>query len=172
MHCSSFILPPCKTQQRSKSCPCTISDWVRLSHLIVGAYERGYSRYISRGPGEPRRVCESLMDPIAYAIDVLFWYFHFLVYIQHSWGPNAVLFRLAKFLLEALLIVLCRSVQLFKTAISSNCAPLLADLFLYSYESEFLQKLVKDKKIHEARAFNFTFRYIDDVLSINNSRFA
>ena len=55
---------------------------------------------------------------------------------------------------------------------STNCAPLLADLFLYSYESEFLQKLVKDKKIHEARAFNFTYRYIDDVLSINNSRFA
>ena len=49
---------------------------------------------------------------------------------------------------------------------------ILADLFLYSYESEFLQKLVKDKKIHEARAFNFTYRYIDDVLSINNSRFA
>ena len=48
----------------------------------------------------------------------------------------------------------------------------LADLFLYSYESEFLQKLVKDKKIHEARAFNFKYRYIDDVLSINNSRFA
>ena len=34
------------------------------------------------------------------------------------------------------------------------------------------QKLVKDKKINEARAFNFTYRYIDDVLSINNSRFA
>ena len=43
----------------------------------------------------------------------------------------------------------------------TNCAPLLADLYLYSYESEFLQKLVKDKKIHEARAFNFTYRYID-----------
>jgi hypothetical protein len=38
----------------------------------------------------------------------------------------------------------------------TNCAPLLADLFSYSYESEFLQKLVKDKKIHEARAFNLT----------------
>jgi hypothetical protein len=48
----------------------------------------------------------------------------------------------------------------------TNCAPLLADLFLYSYESDFLQKLVKDKKIHEARAFNFTYRYIDDVLKI------
>jgi hypothetical protein len=41
----------------------------------------------------------------------------------------------------------------------TNCAPLLDDLFLYSYESEFVQKLVKDKKIHEARAFNFTYRY-------------
>jgi hypothetical protein len=29
----------------------------------------------------------------------------------------------------------------------TNCAPLLVDLFLYSYESEFLQKLVKNKKI-------------------------
>jgi chromosomal replication initiation ATPase DnaA len=44
--------------------------------------------------------------------------------------------------------------------------------YLYSYESEFLQKLVKDKKIREARAFKFTYRYIDDVLSINNFRFA
>jgi hypothetical protein len=57
-------------------------------------------------------------------------------------------------------------------SMGTNCAPLLTDLFLYSYESEFLQKLLKDKKIHEARAFNFTYRYIDDVLSINNSRFA
>jgi hypothetical protein len=33
-------------------------------------------------------------------------------------------------------------------------------------------KACKRKKIHEAKAFNFTYRYIDDVLSINNSRFA
>jgi hypothetical protein len=45
-------------------------------------------------------------------------------------------------------------------------------IFILIYASEFLQKLVIDKKIHEARAFNFTYRYIDDVLSINNSRFA
>jgi hypothetical protein len=42
----------------------------------------------------------------------------------------------------------------------TNCAPLLADLFLYSYESEFLQKLVNYKKIHEARAFNLEIRII------------
>ena len=52
----------------------------------------------------------------------------------------------------------------------TNCAPLLADLFLYSYE--FLQKRVKDKKMCEARTFNFTYRYIDDILFINDSRFA
>ena len=54
----------------------------------------------------------------------------------------------------------------------TNCAPLLADLFLYSYETEFLQNLVKNKKIKDARSFNFTYRYIDDVLSINNPSFA
>jgi hypothetical protein len=62
--------------------------------------------------------------------------------------------------------------QVVGIPMGTNCAPILTDLFLYSYESEFLQKPVKDKKIHEARAFNFTYRYIDDVLSINNSRFA
>jgi hypothetical protein len=55
----------------------------------------------------------------------------------------------------------------------TNCAPLLADLFLYSYEAEFMQNLQKskctDKKL--VRSFNFTYRYIDDVLAINNSKF-
>ena len=44
----------------------------------------------------------------------------------------------------------------------TNCAPLLADLFLYPYEADFIQGL--------ARSFHFTFRYINDVLSLNNSR--
>ena len=47
--------------------------------------------------------------------------------------------------------------QVVGIPMGTNCAPLLVDLFLYSYESEFLQKLVKDKKIREARAFNFTY---------------
>ena len=53
----------------------------------------------------------------------------------------------------------------------TNCAPLLADLFLYSYEADFIQGLLmkNDKKL--TRSFNFTLRYIDDVLSLNNSRF-
>ena len=54
----------------------------------------------------------------------------------------------------------------------TNCAPLLADLFLYSYEAEFIQSLVRQKKLSVAKAFNFTFRYIDDVISLNNSIFS
>ena len=54
----------------------------------------------------------------------------------------------------------------------TNCAPLLADLFLYSYEAEFIQKLLHEKKKYLAMAFNSTFRYnIDDVLSINKNDF-
>ena len=50
----------------------------------------------------------------------------------------------------------------------TKCAPLLTDLFLYSYEAEFVQKLLRDNNKKLAMSFNHTFRYIDDVLSINN----
>jgi hypothetical protein len=53
----------------------------------------------------------------------------------------------------------------------TNCATLLADLFLYSYEADFIHGLFKKNEKKLARSFNFTFRYIDDVLSLNNSRF-
>ena len=52
----------------------------------------------------------------------------------------------------------------------TNCAPLLADLFLYSYQADFIQGLLKKNEKKLARSFNFTFRYID-VLSLNDSRF-
>ena len=55
--------------------------------------------------------------------------------------------------------------------IATNCAPLLADLFLYSYEADLIQGLLKKNEKKLARSFNFTFRYVNDVLSLNNSRF-
>ena len=51
------------------------------------------------------------------------------------------------------------------------CVPLLVDLFLYSYETDFIRGLLKKNEKKLARSFNFTFRYIDDVLTLNNSRF-
>ena len=52
-----------------------------------------------------------------------------------------------------------------------NCAPLLANIFLYSYEAEFIQSLLSTGRKRLASQFNFTYRYIDDVLSINNPDF-
>jgi hypothetical protein len=49
--------------------------------------------------------------------------------------------------------------------------PLLADLFLYSYEADFIQGFLKKNEKKLARSFNFTFCYIDDVLSLTHSRF-
>jgi hypothetical protein len=50
----------------------------------------------------------------------------------------------------------------------TNCAPPLADLFLYAYEADFLQELLKNKDRKLAQTFNSSFRYIDDVSSLNN----
>ena len=46
----------------------------------------------------------------------------------------------------------------------TNCAPPLADMFIYSYEADFIKGLLKKNEKKLARSFNFTFRY-------NNSRF-
>jgi hypothetical protein len=46
-----------------------------------------------------------------------------------------------------------------------NCAPLLADLFFYSCEADFIQGLLTKNEKNLARSLNFTFRYVDDVLS-------
>ena len=53
----------------------------------------------------------------------------------------------------------------------TNCGPLLADLFLYSYEADFIQWLHRKNELKLGRSFNFTLRYTDDVLSQNNSTF-
>ena len=41
----------------------------------------------------------------------------------------------------------------------TDCAPLLANLFLFYYEYRYMKGLIKNN----AKRFNFTTRYIDDV---------
>ena len=48
----------------------------------------------------------------------------------------------------------------------TNCAPLLADLFLYSYEACFIQELLKKDEKKLAQSFNYKFQ----TLSISNSK--
>ena len=52
----------------------------------------------------------------------------------------------------------------------TNSAPLLADLFLHTFEYDFMVKTMRHD-ITKARKFSNTFRYIDDLFSINNVDF-
>ena len=78
-----------------------------------------------------------------------------------------------EFLVDNIFVVFAGKVfqQIVGIPMGTNCAPLLADIFLYSYEAEFIQSLLSDGKKRLASQFNFTYRYIDDVLSINNPDF-
>ena len=53
----------------------------------------------------------------------------------------------------------------------TNCAPLVADLFLFCYERDFMMSLSGDKQADVIDAFNTTSRYLDDILNINNVYF-
>ena len=61
--------------------------------------------------------------------------------------------------------------QIIGIPMATNCAPLLSDIFLYSHEAEFIQSLLSTGRKRLESQFNFTYRYIDDVLSINNPDF-
>ena len=61
--------------------------------------------------------------------------------------------------------------QMVGIPMGTNCAPLLADLFLYSHENGVLDKLVKEGKRKLARKFNLSYHYTDDLISFNNKRF-
>ena len=53
----------------------------------------------------------------------------------------------------------------------TNCAPLVADLFLFCYERDFMMSLSGDKQADVIDAFNTTSRYLDDIFNSNNVYF-
>ena len=53
----------------------------------------------------------------------------------------------------------------------TNCAPLVANLFLFCYEKDFMMSLSDDKQADIIDAFNTKSRYLDDILNINNIYF-
>ena len=50
----------------------------------------------------------------------------------------------------------------------TNCAPLVADLFLFCYERDFKMSLSDDKQVD---VIDTTSRYLDHILNINNVYF-
>ena len=61
--------------------------------------------------------------------------------------------------------------QIVGIPMDTNCAPLIADLFLYCYERDFISNLHKSKRHDLIDMFNDTSRYLDDIFTIDNPEF-
>ena len=59
--------------------------------------------------------------------------------------------------------------QIVGIPMGTNCAPLVADLFLFCYERDFMKNLSSDNQADVIKAFILTSRYLDDLLNIDNS---
>ena len=91
---------------------------------------------------------------------------------KHKYSEDDII-RMLEFLVDNIFVVFVGKVfqQIVGIPMGTKCAPLLADIFLYSYEAEFIQTLLSTGRKQLASRFNFTYRYIDEVLSINNPEF-
>ena len=93
---------------------------------------------------------------------------HILLYSKYT---EEDIITMLEFLVDNIFVVFAGKVfqQIIGIPMRTNCANLLADIFMYSYEPEFIQSLLSTGRKRFASQFNFTYRYIDDVLSINTS---
>ena len=61
--------------------------------------------------------------------------------------------------------------QIVRIPMGTNCAPLDAESFLFCYERDFMLSLSDNNQTDIIEAFNPTFRYLDDLLNIDNPYF-
>ena len=90
----------------------------------------------------------------------------------HAWSCRNVCDALT-FLLDNIFIQF--GTKLYRKVVGipmgTNFAPLVANLFLFCYERDFMMSLSDDKQADIIDAFNTTSRYFDDVLNIKNVYF-
>ena len=59
--------------------------------------------------------------------------------------------------------------QIVGFPMGTNCAPVVADLFVFCYDRDFTLSLSEDNQSDVIAAFNSTSRYLDDLLNIDNN---
>ena len=114
---------------------------VRYTHIKV-TRAQGYFTHDINGGGNNIYTADNICKMIEFLIDNIFVQF------------GGRLFR-----------------QVIGIPMGTNCAPLLADLFLYSYENEFLDNMIKSGHRRLARSFNLCYRCIDDLIVFHNKKF-
>ena len=61
--------------------------------------------------------------------------------------------------------------QIVGIPMGTKCAPLVADLFLFCYERDFMMSLSVENQSEIIEAFSSTSRYLDDLMNIDNTYF-
>ena len=61
--------------------------------------------------------------------------------------------------------------QVVEIPLGTNCAPLVADLFLFCYEKDFMMSISDDKQANIIDVINTTSRYLDEILNIHHVYF-
>ena len=82
------------------------------------------------------------------------------------------LIKLLEYLIDNVYIGVGNEVfrQTIGIPMGTDCAPQLANLFLFYYEYSYMKNLIRSN-LGVAKRFNYTVRYIDDLLTLNNSMF-
>ena len=62
-------------------------------------------------------------------------------------------------------------IQIIGIPVSTNCAPHVADLFLFCFGRDFMKDLSSDNQTDVIKAFSSTSRYLDDLLNIDSPYF-
>ena len=90
----------------------------------------------------------------------------------HAWSCQNVWDALT-FLLDNIVIQFITKLyrQVVGIPMDTNCAPLVADLFPFCYERDFMMSLSDDEQADVTDAFNSTSRYLDDISKLNNVYF-
>ena len=88
---------------------------------------------------------------------------------HHAWSCQNVCDALS-FLLDNTFIRFGTKLyrQVVGIPMGTNCPPLVAYLFLFCYEKDFMMSLSDDKQADAIDAFNATSRYLNYILNINN----
>ena len=125
----------------------------KLTELIEQTFNREGSLYLACNDKnafftseQPKRYklwsCQKMCDALDYLLDNIFIRF------------SSKLYR-----------------QIVGIPMGTNCAPLVADLFLFCYERDFMLSLSDNIQADVIEAFNSTSRYLDDLLNIDNPYF-
>ena len=121
----------------------------RMADVISKAYEGSGKTYISVYSTSASFVNKHKQDTKAYTKDQLIEMMNYLIDNCYVTCGDS-LFR-----------------QEIGIPVGTDCAPFLANQFLYSYEHEWMMKMKKTNP-QLARQLNRSARYIDDLLTINN----